>query len=109
MTVSSDEAPVSRFCLRDGAWRDAGEVGELGLSQMALLTDPPEARRQAAHGSLSAEPGHSILTCHDLHEATLRSDPLALGLEDPQLSAPDLQNALGHLADLIQERGAQLA
>jgi hypothetical protein len=49
------EATVPRLGLRDGTGRHAGQAGEVGLAQPALLTDPAQTGAESAKGLLLLE------------------------------------------------------
>ena len=76
------EPTVAGLCLGDGTGRDAGQAGQIGLAEPALLAHPAQAGAQAAEGFLLLEARCALRIRPDMQQAALYARP-ALRLDHP--------------------------
>ncbi len=77
------EPALAALGLRDGARRDLGQLGELGLAQLALHAHGPQRAAEAGGRRRLGELGPAVGEAVVVH-AALHADRPALGLGDPQ-------------------------
>jgi len=102
------EPALAALGLRDGARRHPGELGELGLAQLALHAHRAEGATEPGRGRSLGELWPAVGEAVVVH-APLHADGPALRLGDAQPALAQNEHALGDVLDIAPQRLGVLA